>query len=185
MRGLTARLLRILTMFPGPMITRTFRLRRRRPTCITQLLRQPRSIWELATSIGVELTFAVDKSAVLLPSLCVRRPAPCTPLNPQGLPGYVLNDGVSGSQHFCLSWTYIAIWVYSHGKLCVSHGGCFSSCTGAYCVAPPGVRALLLSQCSADYPVHLLRSLVLSRFVFSCAITDLTCTIHRRNWCKH
>ena len=55
---------------------------------------------ELATSIGVELTFAVDKSAVLLPSLCVRRPAPCTPLNPQGLPGYVLNDGVSGSQHF-------------------------------------------------------------------------------------
>ena len=33
--------------------------------------------------------------------------------------------------------------------------------------------------------IHLLRSLVLSRFVFASAITDLTSAVHRRGWCKH
>ena len=41
---------------------------------------------ELATSIGMELTFAADKSAVLLPSLCARDPEPCSAHNPKGLP---------------------------------------------------------------------------------------------------
>ena len=49
------------------------------------------------------------------------------------------------------------------------------------------LRKQLFSSASVPLTirVHLLRSLVLSRFVFSCAITDLTCTIHRRSWCKH
>ena len=141
---------------------------------------------EVATSVGMELTFAADKSAVLLPSLCARDPEPCSVHNPKGLPGYLLYDSLSGRHHFLQ-----VVDAYRHLGGIVT-----ANCSSATEIAFRRSQALSVLRplhkqlfSSASVPltirVHLLRSLVLSRFVFASAITDLTCAIHRRSWCKH
>ncbi|CAE7504859.1 unnamed protein product [Symbiodinium sp. CCMP2592] len=141
---------------------------------------------ELATAVGVELTFAVDKSAVLLPSMCVPVVDQHASLNPKGLPGYVLSDAVSGREHFLP-----VVDVYRHlGGIVTANCASTTEIAFRYSQARSVMKPLrkqLFANASVPLTIriHLLRSLVLSRFVFSCAITDMTCAVHRRTWCKH
>eukprot|EP00439_Symbiodinium_sp_Y106_P030523 s7223_g3.t1 len=141
---------------------------------------------EMATAIGAELTFAVDKSAVLLPSQCVRWQVPVSSVNPKGLTGYHLHDAVSGREHFLP-----VVDVYRHlGGIVTANCASTTEVAFRYAQAQSVLRPLRRQLfASADVPltirIHLLRSLVLSRFVFASAVTDLTCAVHRRNWCKH
>ncbi|CAE7697032.1 psaC [Symbiodinium sp. CCMP2592] len=141
---------------------------------------------ELATAVGVELTFAVDKSAVLLPSMCARSAALPSPLNPKGLPGYALRDTLSGREHFLP-----VVDAYRHlGGIVTANCASATEIAFRYAQACSVLRPLrkqLFSSASVPLTlrIHLLRSLVLSRFVFASSITDLTCAVHRRTWCKH
>ncbi|CAE7808085.1 unnamed protein product [Symbiodinium sp. CCMP2592] len=141
---------------------------------------------ELATAVGVELTFAVDKSAVLLPSMCDRSAAQPSPLNPKGLPGYALRDTLSGREHFLP-----VVDAYRHlGGIVTANCASATEIAFRYAQACSVLRPLrkqLFSSASVPLTlrIHLLRSLVLSRFVFASSITDLTCAVHRRTWCKH
>ena len=141
---------------------------------------------EIASSVGMELTFAPDKSAVLLPASCLRVPLPVTSLNPQGLPGYYFQDAVTGRQGFLP-----VVDVYKHlGGIVTANCAPDTEISYRHSQALAMLRPLrhkLFASASVPLTIrtHLLRSLVVSRFVFASAITDLTRAVHRRTWCKH
>ncbi|CAE6971530.1 unnamed protein product, partial [Symbiodinium sp. CCMP2592] len=141
---------------------------------------------ERASSVGMALTFAADKTATLLPLTCTRAPLPVTPQNPKGLPGLFVQDDITGLSHFLPivdSYRHLGGVVTANCTPSVDIAYRFSM---ASAVLRPLRRRLFATQSvPLTTRIVLLRSLVISRFVFACAVVDLNSAIHRRTWCRH
>ncbi|CAE7727756.1 unnamed protein product [Symbiodinium sp. CCMP2592] len=139
-----------------------------------------------ASANGMQLSFAADKTAVLLCTLCSRALHPPVVSNEQGAPGLLVHDSITGTDSFLQ-----IVDSYRHlGTIAVANATpgpeiAFRASQATATVKP--LRRRLFS--SPDVPLStrrmLLRALVVSKFVFSsCAIT-LQAGVHRRTWCKH
>ena len=141
---------------------------------------------ERASSVGMALTFAPDKTAVLLPLACSRAPMPCTADNPKGLPGFTVTDAITGTAHFLPivdCYRHLGGIITANCAPAVDIAYRFSMATA---VLRP-LRRKLFANKGIPLTVRavLLRSLVVSRFVFACAVVDLSSAVHRRTWCRH
>ena len=141
---------------------------------------------ERATSVGMTLTFAEDKTAAVLPISC-QRPGVVDPvLNPEGKPGLIIKDAVAMKEHFMP-----LVDSYRHlGGIITANSAPHADIAYRFSQASAALRPLrrrLFSEKNIPLTLRrtLLRSLIVSRFVFACAITDLSSAIHKRVWCRH
>ena len=141
---------------------------------------------EKASAVGMSLTFAKDKSAVLLSSRLDRSCIFEASTNEVGDWGFPIRDSVSGITHFL---PIVDSYRHLGGILTANHRPGVDLAfrvAQASSVAKPLRKRLFGSQ-SIPLSVRctILRSLVVSKFSFSCATADLHSAIHRRSWCQH
>ena len=140
---------------------------------------------ENASSVGMQLTFAVDKSAVLLSARVARTVAGPLCRDASGTLGFVVQDDVMGEHHFLP-----VVDSYRHlGGILTANGSPETDIAFRMAQANSTLRPLkrrLFKSQGIPLTVRctLLRSLVISRFVFACATVDLHAAVHRRKWCR-
>ncbi|CAE7273496.1 ANKRD50 [Symbiodinium sp. CCMP2592] len=133
----------------------------RPPELIDRVVRATSLVVEQATSLGMTLAFARDKTATLLASNCPRTDSP-----------HILHDDKDG--------TYMLI---RDDIACVTHQ---LPVIDAYRMMRP-LRGRLFSDVRVPLTLRrtFLHSLVLSRFTFASSTLDLHAAQHRRTWCRH
>ena len=141
---------------------------------------------EKASSIGMSLTFAPDKSATLLSSRVDRSRLAGLTQDAEGAVGFYIRDDVRGCDHFL---PVVDSYRHLGGILTANHSPAvdiaFRSAQ-AWAVLRPLKRRLFGSQSIPLTVRHtVLRSLVVSKFAFSCALVDIHAALHRRTWCKN
>ena len=153
---------------------------------ILHILTSTRLHVEKASSVGMSLTFAKDKSAVLFSSPLDIHKVPEIHVNSDGDHGFLIQDSVSDSWHFLPivdSYRHLGGILTANNRPGVDLAFRVSQ---ASAVAKPLRKRLFGSQ-SVPLSVRctILRSLVVSKFTFSCATADLHSAIHRRSWCQN
>ena len=138
-----------------------------------------------ATAHGMELTFAVDKSAVLLCSGCGRVPDGVLCQDEDGQLGLWIHDDITQRWHFLP-----VVDSYRHlGTIAVSNATPGPEIAFRYAKAKAmllPLRRKLFANPEIPLTVRrtLLRALVLSKFVFSSCSILLQAGVHRRAWCR-
>ena len=136
-----------------------------------------------ATSVGMALTFAPDKTAILLSAKCPRTLSSQIHHDEAGHPGLWIRDEIADSQHFLR-----IVDSYKHlGSITVANATAGPEIQYRFAQAQTMLRPLRSKLFSAEaipLPLRrtLLRSLVISRFVFSSATLVLHAGQHRRRW---
>ena len=138
-----------------------------------------------ATAHGMVLTFAPDKSAVLLCHACDRSPNGFLVHDQHGALGLKVFDAIAQVWHFLP-----VVDSYRHlGTIAVANakpGPEISFRTAKAQAALKPLRRKLFSNPTIALPVrrNLLRALVVSKFVFSSCAIILQAGVHRRQWCR-
>ena len=138
-----------------------------------------------ATAHGMVLTFAKDKSAVLLCHACDRSPNGLLVHDQQEDLGLQVFDSVAQAWHFLP-----VVDSYRHlGTIAVANakpGPEISFRTAKAQATLKPLRRKLFSNPAIALPVrrNLLRALVVSKFVFSSCAIILQAGVHRRQWCR-
>ena len=139
---------------------------------------------EHAEVAGIRLTFARDKTATMV-EIVEECDAQRVHHDADG-PFLDVQSKVT-SQHFRLP----IVEVYKHlGGIVTASGSPSPEISYRHSLALTSLRPLrvkLFANTAVPLPVrrHLMRSLVVSRFVFGSAALDLTAGVHRRQWAKH
>ena len=136
-----------------------------------------------ATSLGMELTYERDKTAILLAATCPRQASELLQQDTEGHWGMRVQDTIAQATHLVP-----VVDSYRHlGSITVANGGVgpeiqfrFSQAQGA--LKPLKRRLFASPQIPLELRRTLLRSLILSRFVFSCATLILQVKQYRRRW---
>ncbi|CAE7621754.1 unnamed protein product [Symbiodinium sp. CCMP2456] len=140
---------------------------------------------EKASAVGMCLTFAPDKSAVLLSSRYSRSESHDISHDGDGNPGFDIYDSVKGVTHFL---PIVDSYRHLGGILTANHSPATDLAyrsAQAWATLRPLRRRLFGSQgVPLTLRCTLLRSLVISKFTFACATVDLHAALHRRAWCK-
>ena len=153
---------------------------------ILHILTSTRLHVEKASAVGMSLTFAKDKSAVLFSAPLDKNDVPEIHVNAEGDHGFLVADSVGGATHFL---PIVDSYRHLGGILTVNNRPSVDLAfrvSQASAVAKPLRKRLFGSQ-SVPLSVRctILRSLVVSKFTFSCATADLHSAIHRRSWCQN
>ncbi|CAE7219920.1 Pol, partial [Symbiodinium sp. CCMP2456] len=147
--------------------------------------------WPPVDSVGgggsglMQLTYAPDKTALMLASDCDPQPEHGLQRDSEGKPGFVINNAVLQQSHFLP-----LIASYKHlGGILTSNGTPGADNQFRYAQAYGTLRPLygrFFSTVGIPLVIRrtLLRALVISRFVFSGASTLLVAAIYKRQWCK-
>ena len=134
----------------------------------------------------MQLSFAADKTAVLLCSACSREPRDGVVHNAQGCPVLVVHDEITRTDHHLQ-----VVDSYRHlGTIAVANATPGPEIAFRAAQAKATLKPLRRRLFSApDIPLAtrrmLLRALVLSKFVYSSCSVVLQAGIHRRAWCRH
>ena len=137
------------------------------------------------TSAGMVLAYGEDKTAVLLSSLCPRASPGLVSLDEQGQPGMRILNSVT-QEH---SWVPV-VSAYKHlGTVTVANATPDAEIRYRYAQALALLKPLRKRLFSSPLiPVALrrtlLRSLVMSKFVFASCTLTLTARMHRRTWSR-
>ena len=138
---------------------------------------------EQADALGIELTFAVDKTASLLSDLEAQSPPILYDSEGRFLR---VRSAVTGKDH-----RLPVVDVYKHlGGIATASGTPVPEISYRHALAWSVVRPLrarLFSAVGIPFSTrcHLLRSLALSKYAFGSAALSLSSGIHRRLWAKH
>ena len=138
-----------------------------------------------ASAHGMQLTFAVDKSAVLLCSACSREPQGVLRRDADQQLGLYIQDDITKASHFLP-----VVDSYRHlGTIAVSNATPGPEIAFRYAKAQASLvplRRKLFSNPVIPLGTRrtLLRALILSKFVFSSCAVMLQAAIHRRSWCR-
>ncbi|OLQ10148.1 LINE-1 retrotransposable element ORF2 protein [Symbiodinium microadriaticum] len=136
-----------------------------------------------ATSLGMELTFADDKTAILLSSGCPRQGVDLLLPDEEGRLSLQVRDEVAGKTH----WVPV-VDCYRHlGSITVANACAGPEIQFRYAQAQAALRPLKARlfasrQVPLDLRRTLLRSLIISRYVFSCSTLVLQVKQYRRKW---
>ncbi|CAE7629604.1 unnamed protein product [Symbiodinium sp. CCMP2456] len=140
---------------------------------------------EHATAAGMQLTFAPDKTAVLLASDCDLKAETRLVSDEQGRSGFYVQNKVLQCRHFLP-----LVASYKHlGGIVTSNATPGADNQFRFSQAQATLRPLygrLFSATGIPLAIRrtLLRALVISKFVFSGASALLATTIYRRQWCQ-
>ena len=131
------------------------------------------------------LTFAVDKSAVLLCRACSREPDGVVVCDAEGRHGVWILDSIRRQRHFlpivdaCKHLGTIAVSNATPGPEIA-----YRLAKAMATLVP--LRRKPFSEASIPLPTRrtLLRALVVSKYVFSCCNVQLHAAVRRRSWCR-
>ncbi|CAE7242238.1 unnamed protein product, partial [Symbiodinium necroappetens] len=137
------------------------------------------------TSVGMQLTYASDKTALLLSTEVTRPLDELVLLNEQGEPGMPVRDKVVALDN----WLPV-VDSYKHlGSIAVANTAPVTEVHYRFAQAQAVLRPLRRKLFGAGViPLKLrttlLRALVVSKFVFSSATLHLNANVHRRTWSR-
>ncbi|CAE7794330.1 unnamed protein product, partial [Symbiodinium sp. CCMP2456] len=140
---------------------------------------------EHATAAGMQLTFAPDKTAVMLASDCELRSETRLVKDDTGRPGFYVQNAILQCRHFLP-----LVASYKHlGGILTSNATPGADNQFRFSQAQATLRPLygrLFSATGIPLAIRrtLLRALVISKFVFSGASSLLVATTYRRQWCQ-
>ena len=156
------------------------------PALLCQVVGATSVLVTQASANGMQLSFAADKTAVLLCSACSREPRDGVVHNAQGCPVLVVHDEITRTDHHLQ-----VVDSYRHlGTIAVANATPGPEIAFRAAQAKATLKPLRRRLFSApDIPLAtrrmLLRALVLSKFVYSSCSVVLQAGIHRRAWCRH
>ena len=139
-----------------------------------------------ASANGMQLSFAADKTAVLLCTACSREHRAGVLHDAQGRPVLVVRDAITQTDHYLQ-----IVDSYRHlGTIAVANATPGPEIAFRAAQAKATLKPLRRRLFSApDVPLStrrtLLRALVLSKFVYSSCSIVLQAGVHRRAWCRH
>ena len=150
-----------------------------------QVVRAATTLAEHATAAGMQLTYAADKTAVMLSADNVLTAAHGIEWNAQGQPGFSVRNAILGSAHFLP-----IVASYKHlGGILTANGTPAADTQFRYAQAQSILRPLysrLFSSQAVPLQIRrtMLRALVISRYVWSGSASLLATAMHRRQWCQ-
>ena len=152
---------------------------------LDRVVRSTELLVRQATCLGMILTFAVDKTATLLTSNCIRQGSRHVSKDDQGSDVLKVRDTLTGITH-CMP----IVDAYRHlGSITVANSTPEAEIRFRVALANGMLRPLarkLFSDCRVPLGLRrtFLHSLVMSRFMFASATLSLHALQHRRTWCR-